>query len=55
MNHNNSENNEKNIKLNNEGKLKTFFNKDITTKRMNNRILLDKVGKNCFLYLSYLF
>ena len=46
--HNNSGNNEKNIDLNNEGKLKTFFNKDITTKRMNNRILLDKVAKKLF-------
>lgn len=46
--HNNSEINDKNIELNNEGKLKTFFDKDITTKRMNNRILLDKVAKKLF-------
>lgn len=46
--HNNSGNNEKNIEFNNEGKVKPFFDKDIITKRMNNRILLDKVATKLF-------
>ena len=51
----NSENNNKiTDRENSEGQSRTFLNREITTKRMNNRILLDKIGKKIF-SLSVLF
>lgn len=39
---------ENNNNLNNQGERKAFLNKENTTKRMNRRILIDKVGRNIF-------
>ena len=50
----NSEKNKKTDGSNNEGESRTFLNREITSKRMNNRILLDKIGKSVF-SLSVLF
>ena len=43
-----SENNKKANDMNNQGDSKAFLNKENTNKRMNRRILLDKVGKTIF-------